>query len=197
MSWEKRFTADAGAIKASEIRELLKVIADPTILSFAGGIPDPDLFPMDRVKQIHTDLEARPDAARQAMQYSLTEGYLPLRTWVSERFSTPLTRLTADNVLITNGAQQSLTLLAATLIDVGTPIAGANPTYLGALQVFDTRRPRYCTVETDDDGLIMENLETAFKQGVKLLYTIPDFQNPGGVTISEARRQRIVELIHQ
>jgi len=108
MSWEKRFTADAGAIKASEIRELLKVIADPTILSFAGGIPDPDLFPMDRVKQIHTDLEARPDAAHQAMQYSLTEGYLPLRTWVSERFSTPLTRLTADNVLITNGAQQSL-----------------------------------------------------------------------------------------
>ena len=197
MSWEKRFTADAGAIKASEIRELLKVIADPTILSFAGGIPDPDLFPMDRVKQIHTALEARPDAARQAMQYSLTEGYLPLRTWVSERFSTPLTRLTADNVLITNGAQQSLTLLAATLIDVGTPIAVANPTYLGALQVFDTRRPRYCTVETDDDGLIMENLETAFKQGVKLLYTIPDFQNPGGVTISEARRQRIVELIHQ
>ena len=81
MSWEKRFTADAGAIKASEIRELLKVIADPTILSFAGGIPDPDLFPMDRVKQIHTDLEARPDAARQAMQYSLTEGYLPLRTF--------------------------------------------------------------------------------------------------------------------
>lgn len=197
MSWEDRFSADAGAIRASEIRELLKIITDPTILSFAGGIPDPALFPMRDIKQIRAALEAKPDLDRQAMQYSQTEGYAPLRTWISGKFSTPHIALATDNVLITNGAQQSLTLLASALIDAETAIAVADPTYLGALQVFGARRARYHTINTDCDGLILESAEDAFKQGVKLLYTIPDFQNPGGMTIPEARRRRIIELAHQ
>ena len=197
MSWDEKFSTDAGAIKASEIRELLKILSDPSILSFAGGIPDPAYFPMDQVKSIISDLETRPDLNRQAMQYSLSEGYEPLRTWVSETFSTAEISLGIDNILITNGAQQSLTLLAAALIDVDSPIAVADPTYLGALQVFNSRRPRFVSIETDADGLRMESLEDAFKQGVKLLYTIPDFQNPGGMTIPEERRQRIVDLAHR
>lgn len=197
MDWESRFSLDAEAIKASEIRELLKLLDDPSILSFAGGIPDPSLFPMDEVAAIRDRLEERPDLNRHAMQYSQTEGYPPLRRSIATRFSTTETKLTEDNILVTNGAQQSLTLLAAALIDAGTPIAVANPTYLGALQVFSTRRPDYHTIDTDDGGLIINSLENAFKNGVKLLYTIPEFQNPGGMTLNLQRRQQIVELAHQ
>lgn len=198
MGWHNKFSADANAVCASEIRDLLKVLSDPSILSFAGGIPDPALFPMAEVRRIQSVLDAQvDDPTRQSMQYSLTEGYLPLRSWISKRYETAKIALNPHNVLITNGAQQSLAILATALIDTDSAIALADPTYLGALQIFGTRRPRYLTVETDDDGMIIESLENAFRQGVKLLYTIPDFQNPGGMTIPEGRRRRMVELAHQ
>ncbi len=197
MNWENKFSADAGSIDASEIRELLKILADPEILSFAGGIPDPNLFPMDKVRQFRERISERPQDDRQLMQYSQTEGYPPLREWVARYFSNEHNTLKPNNVLITNGAQQSLTLLAQALIDAETPIAVANPTYLGALQVFTCRRPKYRTIETDQNGLIIEALEEAFKEGVKFLYTVPDFQNPGGMTIPLERRQKIIELAHQ
>jgi len=198
MGWHNKFSADASAVCASEIRELLKILSDPSILSFAGGIPDPELFPMAEVRRIQSVLDAQADdPTRQSMQYSQTEGYLPLRSWISKRYETAQIALNPQNVLITNGAQQSLALLATALIDTDSAIALADPTYLGALQIFGTRRPRYLTVETDDDGMTLESLETAFRQGVKLLYTIPDFQNPGGMTIPEDRRRRMVELAHQ
>ncbi|MBT5081151.1 MAG: PLP-dependent aminotransferase family protein [Rhodospirillaceae bacterium] len=197
MSWEAKFSSDAGAIEASEIRELLKILGEPGILSFAGGIPDPDLFPMPEVARISRRLEAEPARYARAMQYSQTEGYQPLREWIAARHSTPEITLSTDNVLVTNGAQQSLMLLAMALINADAPMAVANPTYLGALQVFGTRRPRYLTVETDADGLVMDSLEAAFKDGARMLYTIPDFQNPGGISISAQRRQRIIKLAHQ
>ena len=197
MQWQQKFSVDAEAVRASEIRELLKILADPSILSFAGGIPDPTLFPMDALSAILADLQAQPDFYRQAMQYSATEGYAPLRAWVSETFSGPHTALSPHNVLITNGAQQSLSLVATALISPTDAIAVANPTYLGALQVFGVRRPRYVTIATDDDGLSVAGVEEAFKQGVKFLYTIPDFQNPGGMTLAPERRRRIVELAHR
>jgi DNA-binding transcriptional MocR family regulator len=197
MRWENRFSRDAVAVDASEIRELLKVLADPRIVSFAGGIPDPALFPMAEMKKIISALENDPDFNRQAMQYSPTEGYLPLRNWIAARHLTPQISLATENILVTNGAQQSLTLLAATLIDSGDAVAVARPTYLGALQVFGARRPRYLTIATDEDGLVPASVERAFKQGCKFLYTIPDFQNPGGMTIPEDRRRRIVELAHR
>ncbi len=197
MSFAEKFSKDANAVEASEIRELLKILDDSAILSFAGGIPDPALFPMQSAKRAASALEARPEAHRQSMQYSLSEGYAPLRAWVAEAASTAQIRLGPDNVLITNGAQQSLALLATALIDADDAICVADPTYLGALQIFGSRRPRYVTVETDENGLIVEALERAFRQGVKFLYTIPDFQNPGGMTIPEARRRRIIELAHR
>jgi DNA-binding transcriptional MocR family regulator len=197
MNWENRLSKDAQSIKASEIRELLKILEDPEILSFAGGIPDPQLFPMDRVRDIRINLEKNPAADRQAMQYSQTEGYAPLRDWIADRCSTENTLLERENVLITNGAQQSLTLLSTIFLEAGTKLAVASPTYLGALQVFGTRRPEYITVDTDENGIIPESLEEAFKKGARLFYTIPDFQNPGGMTIPEDRRIRIIELAHQ
>ena len=197
MNWEDKFSADAGNIDASEIRELLKILANPNILSFAGGIPDPELFPMEQVRSFRERMAGRPDSDRQLMQYSQTEGYEPLRVWVAENNSCENTTIKKENILITNGAQQSLTLLATALIDAGTPIAVANPTYLGALQVFGCRRPNYITIETDENGLMIEGVEAAFKQGVKFLYTVPDFQNPGGMTIPLERRKKIIELAHQ
>ncbi|MTI08547.1 aminotransferase-like domain-containing protein [Curvivirga aplysinae] len=197
MSWDDKFSKDAGSIDASEIRELLKILADPEILSFAGGIPDPDLFPMDKVRAFRERMADAPDQDRKLMQYSQTEGYEPLRLWVAEKNSTDMLSLNKNNVLVTNGAQQSLSLLAAAMIDADTPIAVANPTYLGALQVFGSRRPKYFAVKTDEHGLVIDAVEDAFKQGAKFLYTIPDFQNPGGMTIPLDRRQKIIELAHQ
>jgi DNA-binding transcriptional MocR family regulator len=197
MSWDNKFSKDAQSIRASEIRELLKILADPAILSFAGGIPDPAMFPMAEMKKIRESLEDQPDLDRQSMQYSQTEGYAPLRDWVASRVSTSEITFDRENVLVTNGAQQSLTLLSTVFMDPGTPIAVANPTYLGALQVFGTRRPKYVTIDTDEHGLITASLETAFKGGVKILYTIPDFQNPGGMTIPEDRRLDIIKLAHE
>ncbi len=197
MNWKDKFSLDAKAIKASDIRELLKLLDDPSILSFAGGIPDPALFPMNKVAEIRKNLESHPDLNRQSMQYSKTEGYNPLRQWVADKYSSAETEISQENVLITNGAQQSLTLLATALIDAATPIAVANPTYLGALQIFGTRRPNYITVDTDENGIIIKSLKSAFQKGVKLLYTIPDFQNPGGMIIPEDRRKKIIELAHE
>ncbi len=196
MIWEDIFSNDAGAIKASEIRELLKILSNPEILSFAGDIPDPTLFPIAETTRITSRLAANGDRYRQAMQCSQTEGYQPLRRWIADRHGARHTDLSPDNVLVTNGAQQSLMLLASALIDAHQPIAVANPTYLGALQVFGTRRPHYLTVETDNDGLILESLEAAFAGGARLLYTIPDFQNPGGISQPADRRRRIIELAH-
>ncbi len=197
MTWDDKLSADAGSIDASEIRELLKILADPEILSFAGGIPDPELFPMEQVRSFRERMKDNQDQDRQLMQYSQTEGYAPLREWVATGTSNGSISVAKENILITNGAQQSLTLLASALIDAGTPIAVANPTYLGALQVFGCRRPNYITVETDNEGLMLDGVEAAFKQGVKFLYTVPDFQNPGGMTIPLERRKKIIELAHE
>ncbi|WP_025898564.1 PLP-dependent aminotransferase family protein [Sneathiella glossodoripedis] len=197
MSWTNKFSEDARAIEASEIRELLKILADPNILSFAGGIPDPELFPMADISSIRNTIELDPVLSKESMQYSATEGYMPLREWIAERCTTENLALTSDNILVTSGAQQSLTLLAAALMDPDLPVAVADPTYLGALQVFMTRRPKFVTVQTDEDGLIPSSLEEAFKAGARILYTIPDFQNPGGMTIPLDRRREIVELAHK
>ncbi len=197
MTWSSKFSEDAKAIEASEIRELLKILADPSILSFAGGIPDPDLFPMQDVSEIRNAIETDRALSRESMQYSATEGYMPLREWIADRCNTPKLKLKAENILVTSGAQQSLTLLASALMDPNLPVAVADPTYLGALQVFMTRRPKFITVDTDEDGLIPESLEKAFQDGARILYTIPDFQNPGGMTIPLDRRRKIIELAHQ
>ena len=196
MDWAKSFSLDAAAVRGSEIRELLKVLADPRILSFAGGIPDPALFPVEETNAIQDRLKRDAAAHRNSFQYSQTEGYAPLRAWIAARAGGEEFGLGAGNTLVTNGAQQSLSLLAKALINPGDKLAVANPTYLGALQVFGSRRPEYLTVETDCDGLIPEAVEQAFKAGAKILYTIPDFQNPGGFTLSEERRHQILQLAH-
>ena len=197
MDWKEVFSQDALAVKGSEIRELLKVLADPDVLSFAGGIPDASLFPAEETAQIQTNLLQDQTIFRAAYQYSQTEGYGPLRQWIAEECGGVEKGYGPENTLVTNGAQQSLSLLGKALLDAGDRLAVANPTYLGALQVLGGRRPDYVTIETDGDGLKMEAVEAAFKQGVKCLYTIPDFQNPGGFTLSAERRAKLLDLAHE
>ncbi|RED53940.1 PLP-dependent aminotransferase family protein [Aestuariispira insulae] len=197
MDWAKSFSMDAAAVRGSEIRELLKVLADPQILSFAGGIPDPALFPLEECTAIQSRLQQDEKAFRASFQYSQTEGYTPLRSWIADQAGGEASGIGTANTLVTNGAQQSLSLLAKALINPGDRLSVANPTYLGALQVFGSRRPDYLTVATDQNGLIPEAVEEAFKAGAKILYTIPDFQNPGGFTLSEERRHEILALAHE
>ncbi len=197
MGWDARFSAEAGRATASEIRELLKIVSAPGVLSFAGGVPDPGLFPLDAASRIRHEIEADATLQRQAMQYAPTEGYEPLRQRIAATAIAGGPTLDPANILVTSGAQQSLTLLAAALIDPGTALAVEDPSYLGALQVFGNRGARFLTLAMDEDGLQPEALEAAFRAGAQLLYTIPDFQNPTGVTLSEERRTKLVELAHR
>ena len=190
--WKDRLALRTQRMTSSAIRELLKVTADPEIISFGGGLPAPEVFPIaeiraaaDRVLDGH---------GPQALQYSSTEGYLPLREMLVRHMSRYGIHVTPANILITSGAQQALNLVGKLLINSGDHILTEEPTYLGALQAFTSYQAQYLPVPIDDDGLRMDKLEEALRAGPKFMYVLPNFQNPGGVTLSLERRQRIVEL---
>jgi 2-aminoadipate transaminase len=177
---------------SSAIRELLKLTADPEIISFAGGLPAPEVFPLeelqaaaDRVIQEH---------GREALQYGSTEGYFPLREQLVRHMSRYGIEVTPDNVLITSGAQQALDLVGKLFINPGDRIVIEQPTYLGALQAFTSYQAGYLPVPIDDEGMKIDALEDALRSGPKFLYVLPNFQNPGGVTMSLERRRQLVEL---
>jgi 2-aminoadipate transaminase len=188
-------------MKASEIRELLKLTEKPNIISFAGGLPNPSTFP------VHEVLEATGrvlrDHAKSALQYSTTEGVTVLREAVAEHLQADGMRVHPDDVLITNGSQQGLDLLGRVFLDKGDTVIVANPTYLGALQSFNYFGARYATAESDADGIIPDSVEATLKrlkkEGIrpKFLYVVPTFANPTGTTVSLARRRRLIELAHE
>lgn len=176
------------AMKASAIREILKITQRPDIISFAGGLPAPELFPLEQVRQAVDAALTRYGPA--SLQYSTTEGHPPLREWIAERDGVP-----ASNVQIVTGSQQGLDLLGKILIDPGDLVLVEAPTYLGALQSFTPYLPTYMQVPTDEDGIDVDALETQLgSTRAKLLYAIPNFQNPTGRTLSLERRRRLVEL---
>jgi 2-aminoadipate transaminase len=162
------------------------------VISFAGGLPAPDVFP---VKEFQVACQkVLQEQGPRALQYGTTEGYLPLRELVAEMAVRQGIHVTADNVLITSGSQQALDLLGKIFIDPGDRILVESPTYLGALQAWSMYGAEYVTVYSDDDGIQTQDLEEAFRVGPKLIYVLPNFQNPTGVTISYERRQRVIEL---
>jgi 2-aminoadipate transaminase len=180
-------------VQASAIREMLKITERPEVLSFAGGLPAPEAFPAEALARAHADVLAR-DAAS-ALQYGPTEGYGPLRAWVAERMSRRGLRATAEQVLITAGSQQGIDLVAKTLIDPGDVVLVEAPSYLAALQTFATCEARIEAVGTDDEGMRVEALERALRElRPKLVYLVPNFQNPRGTTLGLARRLRIAAL---
>ena len=187
-------------MKASEIRELLKLTEKPNVISFAGGLPNPGTFPVKEVEEaVHRVLR---DHAKSALQYSTTEGVASLREAVAEHLRKDGMRVHPDEVTITNGSQQGLDLLGRVFINHGDTILVANPTYLGALQSFNYFGAKYATCDSDADGIIPASVEARLvelkKNGIrpKFLYVVSTFANPSGTTISAARRRKLIEIAH-
>jgi 2-aminoadipate transaminase len=178
----------------SAVREILKVAEQPDVLSFAGGLPAPELFPIAEIADAYAKVLA--DEGRAALQYSTTEGFGPLREWVVARLARRGIRASADQVLITNGSQQGIDLVARTVLDPGDTVAVESPSYLAALQTFAGCEADFLIVGSDDDGMQVEALERAVEIGPspKLVYVVPEFHNPKGTTLSLERRARLVRL---
>ena len=189
-----RFARRAERVQPSAIREFLALAGQPGITSFAGGYPDPTLFPIDELHKIYDDLLTPANAS--ALQYTASDGTPELRALVAGRLTADGMPCAPDDVLITQGGQQGLDLVAKLFIDAGDVIVCERPTFLGALIAFNPCEPAYASVPMDDEGLDTDALEQVLRttQRVKVIYTVPDFQNPTGRTMSLARRRRLVEL---
>ncbi len=192
------FSEKAMRMKASEIRELLKLTARPEIISFAGGLPNPDAFPFDTVEML-TQKVVREDG-REALQYGTTEGVQSLRKGIAERLNAKGADINYDNVLITHGSQQGLTILSNALIDKNDLIFLSDPTYLGAVSAFRENQAKMQAVALNGDGMDLDDLEEkllhAHKQNnrIKFIYVMPTFHNPTGVTMPEENRKRLVDI---
>ncbi len=182
-------------IKASEIRELLKITERPEVISFAGGLPAPELFPVQALAELSSRLIL--DDGQKALQYSTTEGYTPLREKIAGRMKKVFqANIAVDEIMITSGSQQALDFIGKVLINPGDEVFMESPSYLGAINAFRAYEPRFVEVETDSFGMIPEALEEELKKArhPKFIYVIPDFQNPTGRTWSLQRRKALVNL---
>ena len=191
-----RFAARCSGLRPSAIREILKATASPDVISFAGGLPAPELFPMEGVRRAADQALAHDGPA--ALQYGTSEGYPPLREWVAEHLAATVgLRTSADHVLMVNGSQQGLDLAARVLLDPGDFVLVENPSYLGALQAFAASEALPIGVPCDDDGIKPDELRRALEHAPsrpKLLYLNPQFQNPTGTSLSAARRTEVVAI---
>lgn len=187
-----------GTLKASDIRELLKIAENPDIISFAGGLPAPELFPVKAIQEICASV-LRQDG-QHALQYAATEGHRPLRAWIARRMNATLgTHFDEDNILITNGSQQAIDLTGKVFLDEGDAVLCESPTYLAAITALRAYGCRFVEVPTDDGGMDMDALEALLErtERVKAIYVIPNFQNPTGRTMTLERRKRLAELAAQ
>lgn len=195
MDWESKYAERAKAMRASEIRELLKLTQQPDIISFAGGLPSPQSFPTEDIAEV-THLVMATDA-ESALQYGTTEGLDGLREYCALRSKEEGIDASIDNVVIISGSQQGLDITSKILLDRGDKVIVEAPSYLGGLGAIRAYEPDLISVRMDDDGLIIEELEEILRKmgkPPKLLYTVPTFQNPAGVTLPEKRRKRLVDL---
>jgi len=193
VQWNEMIVADARALRASEIRDLLKVAERPEIISFAGGVPDPKLFPLATFNHVYGVLTGDEQAGRRSLQYSISEGLPGLRQWIADDLAATGAVRDIDNILITCGAQQGLDMLARLLLEPGREIVLEKPSYLGAMQAFSMRRPSYAGIAMDDEGPVIAELDAAFAKGARIAYLSPDFQNPTGRSYSLDRRLAVLE----
>ncbi len=194
VQWEQLYAERCDGLNASGIREILKVSGGPNFISLAGGLPAPELFPVDEVRRAcELVLENAPE---QALQYGATEGYEPLRAFISARLARLWNiRSTPDEVLITSGSQQALDLVGRLFINPGDAVVVEDPSYVAALQAFISYQARFLVAPTDDDGVRTDALEELLaREVVKFIYLVPTFQNPSGRTLSLPRRQHLLEL---
>jgi 2-aminoadipate transaminase len=190
--WDNRYAQRTQRMKSSAIRELLKLTELPDVISFAGGLPAPEVFPVKEFQQACQ--KVLQEQGSRALQYGPTEGYLPLRELIAQMTSCQSLQVTPDNILITSGSQQALDMLGRIFINPGDHIIVESPTYLGALQAWSMYGAEYVPVPSDQDGIQTDQLEEAFRAGPKAIYVIPNFHNPTGVTIPFERRQRLIEV---
>ncbi len=190
--WKSRYALRTQRMGRSIIRELLKFTQQPDIISFAGGLPAPELFPLEQCEAAACRLLHEHGAT--ALQYGPTEGYLPLRRFICERMGRYGIKAEPSNILITSGSQQALDLVGKMLINPGDRVLVEEPTYLGALQAWNAYQADYVSVPQDDNGLRTELLEGALRVGPKFMYILPNFQNPSGTTLFLQRRFDLVRL---
>jgi 2-aminoadipate transaminase len=188
IQWQ--FSERAQQLQSSFIREILKITQRPEIISFAGGLPSPATFPVERMKAAYDKVLS--ENGKVALQYGPTDGYAPLREWIANSLSTEGSKIVPEQILMVSGSQQALDLLGKILIDEGSRVLVETPSYLGALQAFSVYRPEFKSVVTDDHGLVPSSLDAVAK-GARLLYSLPNFQNPTGRTLSVERRLELVE----
>lgn len=192
MDWTSRYSLRTRRVRSSEIRELLKITEQPGVISFAGGLPSPDAFPLQRFEEACHKVIAEQSA--HSLQYGRTEGYLPLRQWIAANMSRYGVHAKLDNVMVTSGAQQALDLIGKLFIDRGDRVLVEAPTYLGALQAFNAYGAEYLSVPIDCDGIRTDFVEEPLRSNPKFMYLLPNFQNPAGTTLSEGRRHELVLL---
>ncbi len=192
IQWNYRFALRTEGMKSSIIRELLKLTQDPDLISFAGGLPAPELFPVKEFTE--ASQKVLKEHGSKALQYSPTEGYIPLRELITGRMNRDGIPVSADQILITSGSQQALDLTGEVFLDPGDAILLERPSYLGAIQAWTAYQARFVGAEIDKDGVNPDALRDGARSSPKFMYILPNFQNPGGTTLSEERRRKILEL---
>ena len=195
VDWSEWFAGRVSRMHASEIRELLKLLERPDVVSFAGGIPDPALFPMDAIRAAYADILADPQLGTASLQYSISEGYAPLRGWIVEYMTRLGVPCDLDNIVITSGSQQGLDFIAKLFVHPGDTALVQEPTYLGALQAFNAYEPRY-DVLFRAGGTAEAYRRRAAENGgrVAFAYVVPEFANPTGETLTGTERRELLEL---
>ena len=190
--WDERFALRTDNIGSSAIREMLKFTSQPDVISFAGGMPAPEVFPTEKFKEA-CDVVLT-EMGDNALQYGTTEGYQPLREMIAKNAAKYGIQISADNVMITSGSQQALDLLGRIFINRGDRVLVESPTYLGAIQAWNAYGVKYVTIPSDQDGMRTDLLESRLRMGIKFIYVLPNFQNPTGVTLSRERRKQLIEI---
>lgn len=199
--FDRHFSARAKALRASDVRELLKLLQNPEMISFAGGLPDPGTFPAGIIREIVNDVLE--DNAAKALQYGITEGYLPLREALADRMRKKGMDVGTDDVITVSGSQQVIDLMGKVFIDPNDSIIVSAPTYLTALTGFAVYNARFETVPIDEDNMRMdlfeEKLAELSRSGLhpKIVYVLSNFQNPAGVTMPEKNRRKLIDLAHE
>ena len=196
---EELFSERALGFRPSEIRELLKLVDSPEIISLAGGMPDDRFFPIDRV--IEASTFALREYGKKALQYGSTEGIKKLRVLLMDRMEKEgVSGIDFENVIISTASQQGLSLVSQVFVNPGDTVIVEEPSYLGAIQAFASMQAKFCTVALDKDGMQMDILEDRLKElqkahiRPKFVYTVPNFHNPAGVTMTLERRKKLIEL---
>jgi 2-aminoadipate transaminase len=199
LDWESHLAERTHNMESSAIRELLKVTQDPEIISFAGGLPAPDLFPMREVEE--ACLYVTRELGREALQYSATEGVYPLKEFLADSMHKYGIPATPENILLTNGSQQALDLIGRIFIDPDRFILTGRPTYLGAIQAWRAYQAKFHTMQVDDEGMVVDEIEHAYEKVVQdngrppaFIYVLPNFHNPAGTTLPLERRFKLAEV---